>query len=233
MMGLNNHPLALRATSGTVELPHDYVEWLRSHGFQVRLPDTGIPQDNPDEVIRLVVLYLARASDIPELVGARQRFGGPLLVLTPVSDESVHVLSLELGADDYLTLPVNPAVLVARVRALLRRLDCAAVPEGDTLVLGGLTIHGGRREVFLEGESIPFTTLEFDLLWYLARNAGQVLSRNEIHRTIYNRDYNGFDRSIDMYISRLRHKLGDDQLLPRFLKTVRGTGYLMSHPGQP
>jgi two-component system response regulator RstA len=185
-----------------------------------------LPYKEPDLV--LLDFDLSEPGSLTALVKIREAFRGPLAMLSDRPDETLHILALDLGADDFIGAPISPNLLVSKIKALLRRdrLDCK--DSGAIISLGSLTIDAGSREVFLRGRLIDFTTVEFDLLWYLARKAGTVVSRNDIHMTIYNREYNGMDRSIDMYISRLRQKLGDDQAAPRLLKTVRGTGYLMS-----
>ena len=159
----------------------------------------------------------------------RPTYKGPILILTARDDDLDEILGLELGADDYVTKPVKPRVLLARVRALLRRIQ-APVPEasGPTrIALGPLTVDASRRETTLGDQAIDLTTVEFDLLWYLVARAGQVISRQELYQAIYNYDYDGLDRSIDVYVSRLRQKLGDEPASPHYIKTVRGVGYLL------
>jgi len=156
----------------------------------------------------------------------RPRYKGPILILTARDEDMDQVLGLELGADDYVVKPIRPRVLLARIRALLRRPS----HQGDdrSVTLGSLTVNARRREAFIDGRPVPLTTAEFDLLWHLVQHAGVVLSRNEIYLALYNTEYDGLDRSVDVYVSRLRQKLGDDPLAPRYLKTVRGRGYLFA-----
>jgi two-component system, OmpR family, response regulator RstA len=160
----------------------------------------------------------------------RPGYQGPILILTARDDDLDQILGLELGADDYVTKPVKPRVLLARVRALLRRAQAPApAHSGLTHVrLGALEVDASRREVALDGRQVAITTVEFDLLWFLASRAGQVVSRQELYQAIFHYDYDGLDRSIDVYVSRLRQKLGDDPTAPQFIKTVRGAGYLMA-----
>ncbi len=153
----------------------------------------------------------------------RNNYQVPILMLADHANEMFQVLGLELGADDFLIKPLPITLLLAKVRALLRREE----KSQQVIKLGELIIDAARREVWCSGESILLTAREFDLLWCLAENARTILSRDEIHKTLYNAEYNGFDRSIDIYISRIRQKIGDDPLNPRYLKTIRGAGYLL------
>jgi len=146
-----------------------------------------------------------------------------------------QVLGLEMGADDYVAKPVRPRVLLARIRALLRRTDersasanaaPAAEANPDRLVFGDLLIDNGAREVRLENVTVDLTSAEYDLLWLLASNAGKILSREEIFEQLRGIEYDGQDRSIDVRVSRIRPKVGDDPMNPRRIKTVRSKGYL-------
>ena len=144
-----------------------------------------------------------------------------------------QVLGLEMGADDYVAKPVRPRVLLARIRALLRRKEAApgseSVEEQDKperLNFGDLMIDNGAREVRLNGDTVDLTSAEYDLLWLLAANAGKILSREEIFERLRGIEYDGQDRSIDVRVSRIRPKVGDDPMNPKRIKTVRSKGYL-------
>jgi len=148
-------------------------------------------------------------------------------MLTARGEEIDEVLGLEAGADDYMAKPVRPRALLARLRMHLRR----ATPEeqaSQPIVVGSLVVDAGRRNVEIDGAAMDLTTAEFDLLNLLARHAGQTLSRNDIHLEIHGVKYDGLDRSIDLRISRLRKKLGDDPAKPQRIKSVRGVGYMLS-----
>lgn len=155
----------------------------------------------------------------------------PIVMLTARDEEIDQVLGLELGADDYLVKPVQPRVLIAHLKAVLRR---AQLPEKNSspknnkiLTFGNLEIAYLARETRLGNSRIDLTTAEFDLLWLLASNAGRVLTRNVILKSLRSLEYDGLDRSIDSRVSRLRRKLSDDQHSAH-IKTVRPHGYLFS-----
>ncbi|WP_321530424.1 response regulator transcription factor [uncultured Desulfuromonas sp.] len=157
----------------------------------------------------------------------REQYTGPLVVLAEHADEMFQVLGLEMGADDFVVKPISATLLRARIRAVLRRRQLAETGEDATITLGILEVDSGRREVSCGGKSVDLTSKEFDLLWYLARHARTVLSRDQIYEALFGLEYNGVDRSVDIYISRLRNKLGEDPSRPQLLKTVRGVGYLL------
>ena len=163
--------------------------------------------------------------------GVRAKYRGPIIMVTGRIAEVDHVLGLELGADDYLPKPAQPAVVYAHIMALLRRADAAeaALTEANAEYrFGRFRIDRSTRSVYLGDDEIQFTTAEFDLLWQLASHAGEVLSRDTIMMHMRGLEYGGFDRSIDMRISRLRKRLGDDTNNPHRIKTVRAKGYLFS-----
>ena len=155
----------------------------------------------------------------------------PIMFLTARDEDFDRVVGLELGADEFIPKPVQPRVLLAHVRAMLRRAgmkERAAVSGGDSLTFGTLELEMASREVRLRGEPVDVTSSEFDLLWLLARNAGRVLSRNEILNKLRSLDYDGSDRSVDCRIYRLRRKLGDLADSSERIKTIRNVGYLFS-----
>lgn len=159
----------------------------------------------------------------------------PVLMLTARGEETDRVVGLEMGADDYLPKTFSPRELLARLRAVLRRAVPARAPEsgGDAegVVLGPLTVRPAAWQALLDGTPLDLTPIEFKLLEALARAPGRVLSRDALLDAVAGRDYEVFDRSVDMHVSALRRKLGDDPKKPRFIKTVRGAGYTLLPQG--
>jgi len=202
-------------------------EYLGRFGFDVRTaahPDTGLrllKSDAPDIVILDVML--------PDMDGfavcrkIRETSRVPIVMLTARGDVMDRIVGLELGADDYLPKPFEPRELVARIQAVLRR---GKPSEDDELVrVGSLELNWTARAARLDGKELVLTTAEFDLLGLLVRNRGRVLTRDRILDEIRGLDWESYDRSIDVLVSRLRQKLGDDAKRPAFIRTIRGTGY--------
>lgn len=155
----------------------------------------------------------------------------PIMILTARDEDFDRVVGLELGADEFIPKPVQPRVLLAHVRAILRRAGMrspAGVGGGDTIAFGALEIDVASRAARLSGKPVDLTSSEFDLLWLLARHAGKVLSRNDILNRLRSLDYDGSDRSVDCRIYRLRRKLGDLADSAERIKTIRNVGYLFS-----
>ena len=154
----------------------------------------------------------------------RDKFNVPILMLTAKGEDFDQVVGLEFGADDYVIKPVEPRVLLARINAVLRRQQPVKVSE--ELVFGQLRIDKTSRQVFLHQQEVILTSHEFELLWLLASNAGEVLNRDYVHQKMIGREYDGLDRTVDVRISRLRKKLIDNTARPYRIKTVWGQGYL-------
>ncbi|MBN2799873.1 MAG: response regulator transcription factor [Deltaproteobacteria bacterium] len=198
-------------------------EYLRASGLEVSHEASGalvverVLSERPDVVI--LDLMLPGKDGLTILKELRPSCTVPVLMLTARTEEIDQVLGLELGADDYVAKPVSPRLLLARVKALLRRGD----RDDERKVLGALTIDVGRREVMISGRPLELTTGEFDLLWVLARSAGQPVSRPDLLRDLRGIDYDGVDRSVDVRVSQLRRKLAEAGA-PE-IKTVRGVGY--------
>ena len=146
----------------------------------------------------------------------------PIVMLTARGDVTDRVVGLELGADDYVPKPFEPRELVARIQAVLRRRS--SQPE-EVVRAGELEVNVARRAARLRGEELPLTTAEFDLLAFLMRHPGRVLTRERLLDETRGVDWEAYDRSIDVLVSRLRQKLGDDARRPKFIRTVRRTGY--------
>jgi two-component system, OmpR family, response regulator len=158
----------------------------------------------------------------------RARSDVPVIVLTARGEEADRVMGLELGADDYLAKPFSPRGLLARTRAVVRRARGRAGPARTAVRVGGLVLDPGAMRATLDGKEIALTGYEFALLEALARRAGRVLSREQLMELAKGSAEEAFDRSVDVHVSRLRQKLGDDPKRPRLIKTVRGAGYVLA-----
>jgi len=165
-----------------------------------------------------------------------QKIMTPILMLTAKDDEFDKVLGLELGADDYMTKPFSPREVVARVKAILRRtniqIDRSSNSEEDTekLVIGDLHLLPDRYEAYFNNEQLELTPKEFELLVYLAKHKGRVLTRDQLLSAIWQYDFAGDTRIVDVHISHLREKLETDTKKPMYIKTIRGLGYKLEEP---
>ncbi|TMO55750.1 response regulator [Pseudoalteromonas phenolica] len=207
------------------------AQFLKGNGFEVEVINDGadavekIIVVQPDIVILDIMLPNQDGFSICR--GIKNEYLGPVLFLSAKDSDFDQVKGLEIGADDYVIKPVEPFVLLARLNALLRR--CQNKPQNlDSLTLGKLNIDKADRRVYLDSKEIELTSYEFDLLWALASNAGETQSREFIYKHVVGREYDGLDRSVDVRISRLRKKLGDNLEQPFRLITVWGKGYLCS-----
>lgn len=202
-------------------------EYLTSQGFSVEVLHRGsevkkrVIAGRPDLVI--LDLMLPDASGLDICRSLREGWRGPILMLTAMKDDIDIVTGLEIGADDYLGKPVAPRVLLARIRALLRRSSTDL--DAEMIETGPLFINVPSREALLEGQPLDLTTTEFDLLVLLARRAGRVQKREVLVEDLRGIGFDSFDRSVDVLISRLRRKLDSHGGM---IKTVRGLGYLLS-----
>jgi two-component system response regulator RstA len=209
-------------------------EFLEGAGFQVDVEPRGdlaaqrIVAENPDLVV--LDLMLPGMDGLSVCRQVRPRYRQPILMLTALGDEVDEVVGLEVGADDYLVKPVRPRLLLARIHSLLRRIGTfPATVDGDQVLrVGGLVLDAARRSVTMDEVEIDLTTTEFDLLWYLAARAGQVVTRESLYVDLRGVAWDGLDRSIDIAVARLRRKLGDDGKHPQIVKSVRGSGYLLA-----
>ncbi len=192
---------------------------LRRGRFDVVLLDVMLPGADGLAVCRRI-----RAT--PELAGT------PVIMLTAKGDDVDRIVGLELGADDYLPKPFNPRELLARIRAVLRR--AAAPPPGAArrFRTGELEVDFDTREVIAAGRRVLLTQYEFELLAALARAAGRVLTREQLLDALRGEAYEAFDRSIDVHVSKLRAKLEKTPKEPRYIKTVRGVGYVLLRAGE-
>ncbi|PWW26090.1 two-component system alkaline phosphatase synthesis response regulator PhoP [Cytobacillus oceanisediminis] len=166
----------------------------------------------------------------------QQKVSIPILMLTAKDDEFDKVLGLELGADDYMTKPFSPREVVARVKAILRRTQFMPEPaeekaeETDSFRIGGLKIFPEHYEAYFEEGLLELTPKEFELLLYLAKNKGRVLTRDQLLSAVWNYDFAGDTRIVDVHISHLREKIEKNTKKPVYIKTIRGLGYKLEEP---
>ena len=202
-------------------------EYLGGFGFAVRSaahPDAGLralKADPPDLLILDVMLPGMNGFAVCRKVREFSRV--PIVMLTARGEVTDRIVGLELGADDYLPKPFEPRELVARIQAILRR-GAGGEPK-DVVRIGALEVDWTTRSVRLDGNEVPLTSAEFDLLGLMVRSRGRVLSRDRIMEETRGVDWEAYDRSVDVLVSRLRQKLGDDPRQPSFIRTVRGAGY--------
>ncbi len=213
-------------------------EYLGAAGFSVAVAHEG------EEGLRLALsgepalvildVMLPGMDGFEVLRQLRARSSLPVLMLTARGEDVDRIVGLEIGADDYLPKPFNPRELVARINAILRRVRAAApAASPERLVIGDVELHTGARAVQCAGRRLELTGAEFTLLEVLLRNAGRVVTRDELSRLVLGRRLMPFDRSIDMHVSNLRKKLGPGPGDSERIKTVRGAGYVYAAASEP
>ncbi|WP_042459625.1 response regulator transcription factor [Neobacillus dielmonensis] len=192
-------------------------------------------QETPDIII--LDLMLPKMDGIEVCKQLRQeKVMTPILMLTAKDDELDKILGLELGADDYMVKPFSPREVIARVKAILRRTNVQIEASGDDdredskLVIGELTIFPVKYEAYFKGGLLELTLKEFELLHYLAQNKGRVLTRDQLLSAVWNYDFAGDTRIVDVHISHLREKIEEDTKKPAYIKTIRGLGYKLEEP---
>ncbi|WP_099158738.1 response regulator transcription factor [Virgibacillus ndiopensis] len=204
-------------------------------GFETDVAYDGIEAINKVEqnAYDLIVLDLM----LPEMDGMEvckelrsNKIDTPILMLTAKGDEFDKILGLELGADDYLTKPFSPKEVVARIKAILRRTTKEKNPNQSFIRISSLTIFPERYEAEMNNETLTFTRKEFELLYYLANHKGKVLSRDQLLSAVWNYDFVGDTRIVDVHVSHLREKIEPDTKHPIYIKTIRGLGYKMEEP---
>ena len=160
----------------------------------------------------------------------RRRGDTPIVMLTARGTEMDRITGLELGADDYVVKPFSAEEVIARIRAVLRRARRPAEPTVEPVQVGPLTVDFGARRASLDGSELQLSRKEFDLLAELVRNAGQVVSREQLMERVWDENWFGSTKTLDTHVGWLRRKLGDDPAAPRYLHTVRGVGFRFSAP---
>jgi two-component system alkaline phosphatase synthesis response regulator PhoP len=214
---------------------------LRQSGYEVITAMDGEEgrdltlSEKPDLVVLDLMLPKMDGVEVCKQLRQQKNFT-PILMLTAKDDEFDKVLGLELGADDYMTKPFSPREVVARVKAILRRSqiqsDAAAQSQDDLekMIISNLTIYPEQYEAYFEDTLLELTPKEFELLLYLAKNKGRVLTRDQLLSAVWNYDFAGDTRIVDVHISHLREKIERNTKKPAYIKTIRGLGYKLEEP---
>jgi two-component system alkaline phosphatase synthesis response regulator PhoP len=210
--------------------------YLEREGYQVIEAADGaaalraVEVSAPDLVVLDLMLPGTGGLQVARRISAAREL--PILMLTARGDEDDVLRGFEAGADDYLIKPFSPRVLVARVRAILRRVGLEGEEHEGAVEVGGLSLDARTREVTVDATPVDLTSLEFDLLHALVDHPGWVYSREQLLEQVWGYDYLGDSRVIDVHVANLRKKLGDDPVDPRFIRTVRGVGYKFLHTAE-
>jgi two-component system response regulator CpxR len=219
-----------------VELCSLVSEYLQSEGFQVDCVhngETGLERAVAgDQVLVVLDVMLPGLNGFEVLRRIRDTSNIPVLLLTARGEDVDRIVGLEIGADDYLPKPFNPRELVARIRAVLRRTQTSDDVTGAVVRVGDVELDPATRTVNRAGKSVELTSVEFNLLEVLLREAGRVVSREHLVNAVLGRKFSPFDRSIDMHVSKVRKKLGDTEDGNGHIKTIRSVGYLFARPRQ-
>ena len=208
--------------------------YLTKEGYQVTTANDGeeglekFNQLKPDMV--LLDVMMPRMDGLEVCRRIRKLGNTPVMMLTAKGEVEDRIIGLELGADDYLVKPFSPRELVARSRALLRRVHADSEPQREVLEFGELTIDVSGHKVLVSGEEIDLTASEFKLLTTLSRYPGRVYSRMELVEKVLGYDFEGYERTIDSHVKNLRAKIGDNPRNPKWLHTVHGVGYRFEDP---
>ena len=218
-----------------VRLLRDYLE---PFGYQVDTANEGrrglAMALEGDYAAVILDIMLPGLNGLDLLRELRRESQVPVIMLTALGDEPDRIAGLEIGADDYLPKTFSTRELLARLRAVIRRSLVTSKQQNDAepapVSVGGLRIDPATHTATLDGRPLSLTPVEYEMLLALARSAGRVKSREQLLLEIAERDFEAFDRSIDVHISSLRKKLGDDPKSPRYIETVRGAGYRMRRP---
>jgi two-component system response regulator RstA len=221
------------------ELASLIKEYLESAEFLIEIQSDGVDavqriiDNQPDLVI--LDLMLPGKDGISICREARRTFENPILMLTASSDSVDHILALEVGADDFINKPVEPRILLAHIRALLRRMhpspskvkpSASQKNQTEILCFGHITINTATRQVKSAAQVVELSTPEYDILLILAQHQGKILSRDDIFKSLRGIEYDGQNRLVDITICQLRSKLGHDGQSHRHIKTIRNKGYV-------
>lgn len=221
-----------------VELSSLIAEYLGSEGFAIDAVhdgERGLERACEHDYALIVLdVMLPGINGFEVLRRLRSLSAVPVLLLTARGEDVDRIVGLEIGADDYLAKPFNPRELVARIRAILRRtkegMSMGSAPVPELIRVNDIELDPATRIVRQRGKAVDLTSVEFNLLAVLLREAGRVVTREQLATTVLSRKFSPFDRSIDMHVSKVRRKLGDPEGDPEYIKTVRGVGYIFALP---
>ncbi|MCE5254198.1 MAG: response regulator transcription factor [Actinomycetia bacterium] len=235
---MSAHPdkhIAILVVDDDENLRRLVAAYLESEGYEVEQAAdaeaalASVKRHEPDLILLDLMLPGLSGLEVARRVRVKRQI--PILMLTARGSEDDMLQGFDAGADDYLVKPFSPKVLVARVRALLRRSGAGLQEEEKKLTVGDISIDDKTREVRVGGREIELTTTEFDLLRVLAEHPGWVYTREELLESVWGYKYLGDSRLVDVHIANLRKKIGDDPTDPQFVRTVRGVGYKLQSPG--
>lgn len=211
---------------------------LEQNGFQVYTADNGVDALDiartlkPEAIVLDLMLPLKDGIEVAKEL-RQDKINTPLLMLTAKDDELDKIIGLEIGADDYMTKPFSPREVVARIKAILRRVELESSSKTETtdvIKVGDIEIHTLTYSVYLHGKKLDLTPREYELLIYLTNHLGHVLSRDQLLNGVWNFDFDGDTRIVDVHISKLREKIEQDSRRPKYIQTVRGFGYKLEVP---
>lgn len=219
-----------------VELCAMLADYLGRHGYSIVAThhgERGLEKAQSEEYSIILLDVMLPGPDGFEVLRRLRAFSSvSVLLLTARGDDVDRIVGLEIGADDYLPKPFNPRELLARIRAILRRRPAAPATPGESLPALGLELDPAARTVRCNGVELDLTDVEFTLLQTLMRSAGEVVDREQLTAAALGRKFHPFDRSLDMHVSRLRHKLDLQGNLGDQVKTIRGIGYQLAIPNR-
>jgi two-component system response regulator RstA len=213
--------------------------YLEFNNFLVSIESNGnwathrILAENPD--LAILDIPLPKQNGWKIFWQVRPQYHGPIIILAGLDEEEVQILGLDMGADDYIAKPVHRRLLLSKINAVLRLWNRAVRQRpnkdqpaaSESIKAGLIDIVPSNRMVRINGKQVNLSTAEFDLLLYLSKKAGQIVSRQDLYRDLKGIDYDGLNRSMDLSISRLREKIGDNGKPPQIIRSIRGKGYLM------
>lgn len=226
----NEHSILL--VEDDIELAQLIQEYLSANGFSVAIESDGalaeerILSESPDLVI--LDLMLPGKDGMSICKSIRDEFTNPIIMLTASGESVDHILGLELGADDYLSKPIEPRILLAHIRAVLRRAIAIPSPSQNVVQVGNITMDFSSRKVTVLDSVIDLTGPEYELLSILVEHRGNTLTRDELLNLWRGIDYDGQNRIVDITISQIRSKLATDKVSDKHIKTVRNKGYLLA-----